>query len=97
MVDPPVGTRGRPFIILFLRLRLGSSHDPARVAVAENSLACWGAEEDAVGADGRRRVVEGSAARRGVAGDILRDWKAPRSADEVVGLMAVELAAMGGA
>lgn len=38
----------------------------------------------------------GRAARRGVAGDILRDWKAPRSADEVVGLMAVELAAMGG-
>src|SRR5690349_21002796 len=71
---------------------LGSSHDPARIAVAENSLTCWGAVAVAVGAVGRRAVAEGRETRSGVAGVILSDWKALTSADEVVGLMAVELA-----
>ena len=95
-VDPPVGTLGRPFIIFFLRGRLGSSHDPARIAVAENSLACWGVAADAVGTEGRRTVAEGREARSGVAGVILSAWKAPRSAGGAVGLMAVELAGLGG-
>jgi hypothetical protein len=96
LVDPPVGTLGRPFIIFFLRGILGSSHDPARIAVAENSLTCWGVVADVFGAVGRRTVTDGRETRRGVAGDILSDWKALTSADEVVGLMAVELAGLGG-
>ena len=96
MVDPPVGTLGRPFIILFLRWRLGSSHDPARIAVAENSLTCWVVAVGALDAVGRRTVAEGREARRGLAGDILSAWKAPSSADEVVGLIVVELAGLGG-
>ena len=75
---------------------MGSSHDPARIDVAENSLTCWVVAVGAVDAVGRRTVAEGREARKGVAGDILSAWKAPSSADEVVGLMAVELAGLGG-
>ncbi len=41
-------------------------------------------------------VAEGREARRGVVGDILRPWKALRSADEALCFIAVELAAIGG-
>lgn len=83
-VEPPVATRGRPFIILFLRLRLGSSHEPARRAVAEKCRTFW-----ILGAGGTekedRRRDEGV-----VSADILSALKALRSADEVVGFMAIE-------
>jgi hypothetical protein len=88
-VEPPVGTRQRPLNIFFLRGRLGSSHDPAWTAVAENSLTVV---VEVVGAEARRTVADGREVRRGVAGVILSAWKALRSPDEAFGLMAVELA-----
>jgi len=83
-VDPPVGTLGRPFIIFFFRSIIGSSHDPARVAVAENSLTL-GMLADALGGErSLREAAEAKEGRNAVAGDILSPWKALSSADEAL-------------
>ncbi len=56
-VDPPVATRGRPFIFFFLRSIFGSSHDPARMAVAENCLTRGAKGDGAAIRDEKRDVA----------------------------------------
>jgi len=92
-VDPPVATLGRPFAIFFLRSIDGSSHDPAWVAVAENSLT-WGTmEDDALGGDAIRVMDEAKVGRTVVvACDTLKPRKALRSTDEALVLIAAGLA-----
>lgn len=83
-VEPPVGTLGRPFIIFFLRSIWGSSHDPARVAVAESSLT-WGMAALREPSLDDLAIIVG---RREVVGLILSAWNALRSADEALFFMA---------
>jgi hypothetical protein len=66
---------------------MGSSHDPARATVAENSLT-WGMVADALGGTASLRgTLEARDGRNVVAGDILNPWNALRSDDEAVGFI----------
>ncbi|KAI9158441.1 Replication factor C subunit 1 [Paramyrothecium foliicola] len=60
-VEPPVGTRGRPFAIFFLRSRLGSSQLPKVGVVVEKAralLSVWAAPASFFGAVNCRRAGE---------------------------------------
>lgn len=88
LVEPPVGTRGRPLAFFLFLSKLGSSHVPKAGGVVENARTFWDCREAA-----RVAVGDGIGARvcrSGLgAAQILRLRKAFKKADPLEAAIAV--------